>query len=241
MSDEAGPRCSVCGGLAPEATPVAGVGGVCLGCMLGGRFLGSTGAPRLQAAAEQALPQSPGALALAAAALERAEGLEGARRFEEARAVLLDELRRHLDGHRPLLAAHLAFRALRLPGPSADVYLWLGRAARLMDCTREAAQHLKTAGWLAHKFGDHALVETVVAELEPLAPEDDWLPRARAWLGPQGTEAQPAPTPAVAASPQARCGFCGRPASEAGALVEGPAAAICTACLARLSGRQRPS
>ncbi|HOX45068.1 MAG TPA: ClpX C4-type zinc finger protein [Myxococcota bacterium] len=243
MSDAGVPHCPICGGPAPAATPVAGVGALCQGCLLGGRFFGSTGAPSLQAAAEQVLAQSPAALEPAARALERAEELAAARRFEEARGALLSEAQRHL-AERPLLASHLAFRALRLPGPSAEVYVCLGRAAKRMDCAREAVQHLKTAGWLAQKFEDRALVEAVVAELEPLAPDDGWLPRARGWLAP----AQPPPAdPPPAADPPAgsaaglRCGFCGRPAGEAGALVEGPAAAICEDCLERLAGRRRPS
>jgi hypothetical protein len=252
VSDAGVPRCPICGGPAPEATLVAGVGGLCQGCLLGGRFFGSTGAPGLQAAAEQALTHSPGVRELIDRTLERAAELAEARRFEEARAVLLAEAQRHLGAQRPLLAALLCYRALRLPGPSAEVYACLGRAAKHMDCSREAVQHLKTAGWLAQKFEDRALVAEIVTELEALAPGDGWLPRARSWLAPApaaqtetssqpGTTSQPVEDPEPGSAAGLRCGFCGRPAGEAGTLVEGPAAAICEDCLERLAGRRRPS
>lgn len=234
MSEASTQHCPICGQGVEEVTAVAGVGGVCQACLLGGRFLGSTGAPRLQSAAEQALGQSPIAQALVSSALERAEELSRARQHDQARALLVTEADRHLAEGRPLLAAHLLYLALRLPGRSAEVYASLGQAARQMDCAREAAQHLKTAGWLAQKFEDRELVQRLIGELEHLAPEDGWLPRARAWLGEPRVES-------VEAAPEPTCGFCGRPASQVGELATGLEAAICQACLARLARGAKPS
>jgi hypothetical protein len=154
--------------------------------------------------------------------VEEPEILAQQMKFDDARKRFLTIATRFLDEGRPLLAAHVLYRTLRLPGQSSEVYENLGRAALAMDCEKEALQHLKTAGWLALKSSDRTVSTRVLAELEKLAPDDPWLEKNRAGLrGSNIVEGQ-------------RCRFCGRTAKEAGPLIEGSEAAVCSGCVKRL-------
>ncbi len=225
--DDAGrERCSVCGGASDELSPIPGAGRVCSACLLAGRFLGSTGAPRLAQAARQLPELSPTARERINPVLSEAARLADRKLNDDARNLLLDHAREQLAADRPLLSAFLLQTALRIPGDSAGVYAGLGDAAAAMDCAREAVQHYKTSGWLAMKMGDRAAVERTVATLEQVGPADPWLEKARDWLAGKHSPTEPL------------CGFCGRPASEVGPLISGPQAAICQGCLDRLAARR---
>jgi hypothetical protein len=143
--------------------------------------------------------------------------------FDGARQILVEEAARFLAEQRPLLAACLLSRTLRLPGPSARAYHQLGLAARQASCPREAAQFYKTGSWLALKAQDGELARAILADLEALSPADPWLAKARDML-----TADPLP------GQEQRCSFCGRTAQEAGPLIAGTAAAVCSGCVRRM-------
>lgn len=226
MSTEADQRCSVCGQVADPLSPVPGAGSLCDGCLLAGRFLGSTGALSLTQAAKRLPELSQRIRKLIDPAINEAARLADRKHNDTARGVLLDAAGEQLRADRPLLAAFLLQSALQIPGNSSPVYAGLGDAAAAMDCTRDATQHFKTAGWLAMQQGDRAGVERSVAGLRAVSPNDSWIRKAEDWLGGKETKVEP------------RCGFCGKPESEVGALIAGPQAAICSACLKRLAANQ---
>lgn len=221
-------RCAVCGAAAEDLNAVPGAGPVCETCLLGGRFLDSTGAPRMVQAARQLLDIIPGVRPRIEPLLNEAIRLVDKRLPDSARKLLVDKAQDLLQAGQPLLAAFLLQAGLGLHGNSTAVYAGLGDAARAMDCAREACQHYKTAGWLAMQTGDRGVVERTLAGLEQIAPEDPWLAKARDWLGGILRDTEPL------------CGFCGQPASAVGPLIQGPQAAICRTCLQRLADESKP-
>jgi hypothetical protein len=191
---------------------------------MAGRFLGSSSTLRMSAAAERLFEMSATVRGMLGGSVREAESLAHMQQFDAARARFLDLARDFTDSGRPLLAAHILHRALRLPGQSAKVYEALGRAAREMDCLKVAAQHYKTAGWLAVKSGDRPLSMRVLDSLASLAPDDPWLLKTRTEL-----ESDDAPD-----SDKASCSFCGRPSTETGPLISGSDAAICSECVKKM-------
>jgi len=216
-------RCSVCGQAADALSLAPGTGPLCDDCLLAGRFLGSTGALHLAQAANRLPELSHRAHKLIDPILNEAARLADRKHHDSARGVLLDSAGEQLRSGRPLLAAFFLQAALQIPGNSSAVYAGLGDAAAAMDCTSEAAQHFKTAGWLAMQMGDRGLVERTLAGLRTVSPDDSWIHRAEGWLGGEELKVEP------------RCGFCGQAESAVGKLIEGPQAAICSACLKRLA------
>mgnify|MGYP006278858085 CR=1 FL=1 len=218
--------CAVCGRAAETLERLPGTGPVCSNCLLAGRFLGSTGAPRLAKAARDLPDFYPRIQQLVGADLDEASRLTERRLHEEARGLLLRRAEDRMAEGQPLLAAYLLQQALSIPGNSALVYAALADAAVAMDCHRESARHYKTAGWLGMQVGDRGQVERALAGLQRVADQDTWIEKARDWLAGAQREQE------------ALCGFCGRPASEVGDLIEGPQARICQNCLDRLSKLQ---
>lgn len=214
--------CCLCGAEGQEEISIRGVGRICPVCLMAGRFLGSPGGIRLTDVAQQVIDLSTTAEALLRDVLGNAEQLANDQEFDAARDHFLNISRGFMDQNRPLLAANVLFRALRLPGQSAEVYETLGMAAKMMDCTRDAVQHLKTASWLAIQSGNRPFMDRALEKLEELAPQDDWVQKAR-----QRVEEQQE-------HEETRCGFCGRTAAEAGPLIKGSEAAICSGCVKKL-------
>jgi hypothetical protein len=214
--------CCLCGAEGREDIAIRGVGRICPDCLMAGRFLGSPGGIRLSEVAQQVINLSSTAESLLKDALGNAEQLANEQQFDAARDHFLNISRRFMDQNRPLLAANVLYRALRLPGQSAEVYATLGEAARMMDCTRDAVQHLKTASWLAIQSGNRPLMDRILEKLEEMAPRDDWAQKARQRVEQQEERAE------------MRCGFCGRTAAEAGPLITGSEAAICSGCVKKL-------
>lgn len=223
MSEAGQERCSVCGQQAEAPDPMPGTGPLCDSCLLAGRFLGSTGSLRLAQAARRLPELSHRARKLVDPTLNEAARLADRKHHEAARGLLLDGAGEHLRAGRPLLAAFFLQAALQIPGDSSAVYAGLGDAALAMDCENEAAQHYKTAGWLAMQMGDRGLVERTAAGLRAVCPQDPWVDKAGDWLAGKMPKAEP------------RCGFCGQAESAVGKLIEGPQAAICGDCLKRLA------
>ena len=226
MNTDSPEICAICG-QTQTVHPLPGTGQVCDDCAMAGRFLGSTGALRLSEAARRLPELSPAARQLANPIMNEAARLSDKQMNSSARKLLKQRADENLRLGRPLLAAHLLMAALPLPGDSSGVYIGLGDTAAAMDCPHEASQHYKTAGWLGMQLGDRAVVERSLDGLERVTPEDNWLDKGREWLGGQDQKDEPL------------CGFCGKPASEAGTLIQGPQAAICPACLQRLSSAQQ--
>lgn len=189
---------------------------------MAGRFLDCPGGIRLSEIAQQVIDMSTTAEALLREALGNAEQLANDQQFDAARDHFLNISRKFMDQNLPLLAANVLYRALRLPGQSAEVYEALGSAADMMGCSRDAVQHLKTASWLAIQSGNRPLMDRVLARLEELAPQDGWAQKARQRVEQQGEREE------------MRCGFCGRTAAEAGPLITGSEAAICSGCVKKL-------
>jgi len=214
--------CCLCGAESREDIAIRGVGRICPDCLMAGRFLGTPGGVRLSEVAQQVIDLSTTAASLLRDALGNAEQLANDQQFDAARDHFLNIARKFMDQNRPLLAANVLYRALRLPGQSAEVYTALGTAAEMMGCTREAVQHLKTASWLAIQSGNRPLMDRILERLEQLVPQDGWAQKAR-----QRAEEQEN-------REELRCGFCGRTAAEAGPLITGSEAAICSGCVKKL-------
>lgn len=221
MTVDEHPHCAICGKMASEVIQIASVGSICPQCLMGGRFLGGSSL-RLAVAATRLSEMSRTVRDILSSSVEEAENLARQNDFDRARHCFLQLADQYLDAGHPLLAAHVLTRALRLPGQSASVYEALGRAARAMDCRREALQHFKTAGWLALKSRNPGVAEKVAAALLELAPNDAWHKKNREQLARLGEVED------------SRCQFCGRTASEAGPLIEGSEAAVCAACVKRM-------
>lgn len=221
MTDSPQARCAICGAVASESIPIASVGTICPQCLMGGRFLGGSSL-RLANAAARLSEMSQTVRDILSSSVEEAERFAQDNEFDRARQSFLVLAEQYLEANRALLAAHVLTRALRLPGQSAAVYEALGRAARDMDCRREAIQHFKTAGWLALKSANSRVAGKVCAALSGLAPDDGWLRKNREQLASLDQTEEP------------RCRFCGRTASEAGPLIEGSDAAVCAACVKRM-------
>ncbi len=220
-------RCSVCGRQAQLVSIVPGVGDVCEECLLAGRFLGSTGAPRFLEAARDLPKLSPEiVLSYAPDLLADAQRLMEAGDLNGARQLLIEKATFVLSEGKPLLAAFFLKGALGIQGYSANVYATLGDAARAADCQDDAARHYKTAGWLAMKLGDRLVLERVLAGIKEVRPDDAWIKKASDWLKGEHEEGEPS------------CGFCGKSQSEVGPLIKGPQAAICSQCLKSLSQTQ---
>jgi hypothetical protein len=212
----------VCGADSQEEIAIRGVGRICPDCLMAGRFLGTPGGVRLSEVAQQVIDLSATAAGLLRDVLGNAEQLANDQQFDAARDHFLNISHKFMDQNRPLLAANVLYRALRLPGQSAEVYAALGTAAQMMDCTREAVQHLKTASWLAIQSGNRPLMDRILEQLEQLDPQDGWAQKAR-----QRVEEQEE-------REEMLCGFCGRTAAEAGPLITGSEAAICSGCVKKL-------
>jgi hypothetical protein len=222
VSQAATEVCCLCGADSREEIAIRGVGRICPDCLMAGRFLGKPGGIRLSEVAQRVIDLSTTAESLLRDALGNAEQLANDQQYDAARDHFLNISRKFMDQNRPLLAANVLYRALRLPGQSAEVYAVLGAAAQMMDCTREAVQHLKTASWLAIQSGDRPLMDRILEQLEQLVPQDDWAQKARQRVEEQGEREE------------MRCGFCGRTAAEAGPLITGSEAAICSGCVKKL-------
>jgi hypothetical protein len=217
-------RCSICGAECGEEIPIPGIGEICADCLMAGRFLGSSSTLRMSVAAECLFKMSATVRDLLGSAVREAESLAQMQQFDAARSRFLDLAQNYMDAGRPLLAAHVLHRTLRLPGQSAKVYEALGRAAREMDCLKVAAQHYKTAGWLAVKSGDRPLSIRVLDALASLAPDDPWLLKTRDEL--ESDDASD--------TEETTCSFCGRPSTETGPLIAGSDAAICSECVKKM-------
>jgi hypothetical protein len=222
VSDSATNVCCLCGKKGEEEIAIRGVGRICPVCLMAGRFLGSPGGIRLSEVAQQVIDLSTTAAELLRDVLGNAEQLANEQEYDAARDHFLGISRSFMDQNRPLLAANVLYRALRLPGQSAEVYEALGMAANMMGCTRDAVQHLKTASWLCIQSGNRPLLDRVLTKLEELDPRDDWARKAR-----QRVDAREE-------REEMRCGFCGRTAVEAGPLIAGSDAAICSGCVKKL-------
>ncbi len=222
MNQPATELCCLCGAQSREDVVIRGVGRICPDCLMAGRFLGSPGGVRLSEVAQQVINLSSTAESLLRNALGNAEQLANDQQFDAARDHFLSISRKFMDQNRPLLAANVLYRALRLPGQSAEVYETLGEAARMMGCVRDAVQHLKTASWLAIQSGNRPLMDRVLEKLEEIVPRDGWAQRARRRAEQQEDREE------------MRCGFCGRTAAEAGPLITGSEAAICSSCVKKL-------
>jgi hypothetical protein len=212
----------VCGEERDEDIPIAGVGSICPDCLMAGRFLGASGAQRLAMVIDRLSDMSAAVRELLAKTVEEAEILAQRLEYDASRQCFIELAGRFMDDGRPLLAAHVLSRALRLPGQSDQVYEQLGRAALAMDCTREAIQHFKTAGWVAMKSSNLVVLERTLDRLAELAPDDAWLARTREELENRKS------------APEPRCRFCERTAQEAGPLVVGSEAAVCAGCVKKL-------
>ncbi len=220
-------RCTVCGRLAKVFSTVPGAGEVCEECLLAGRFLGSTGAPRFLEAAKSLSRLSPQTVSsYANPLLSEVQRLIESGHLDRARQVLMDNATKRIDEGMPLLAAFFLNGALAIQGYSGAVYACLGDAAVAAGSVDDAKQHYKTAGWLAMQLGDRVVVERAIAGLKKVKPDDTWIGKAKAWLGGEHHEGE------------ALCGFCGKAESEVGPLIQGPNATICSQCLSRLSKLQ---
>jgi hypothetical protein len=214
--------CCLCGAESREDIAIRGVGRICPDCLMAGRFLGTPAGMRLSEVAQRVIDLSATAENLLRDVLGNAEQMANDQQYDAARDHFLNISHKFMDQNRPLLAANVLYRALRLPGQSAEVYAALGTAAQMMNCTREAIQHLKTASWLAIQSGNRPLMDRILEQLQPLAPQDGWAQKARQRVEQQeGRE-------------EMRCGFCGRTAAEAGPLITGSEAAICSGCVKKL-------
>lgn len=222
MSQPATYVCCLCGADCQEEIAIRGVGRICPACLMGGRFLGTPGGVRLSEVAQQVIDLSAAAEKQLRDVLGNAEQLANDQQFDAARDHFLNIARKFMDQNRPLLAANVLYRALRLPGQSSEVYAALGTAAQMMGCTRDAVQHLKTASWLAIQSGNRPLMDRILEQLEELAPQDGWAQKARERVEQQEEREE------------MRCGFCGRTAAEAGPLISGSEAAICSGCVKKL-------
>jgi len=222
VSQSATDVCCLCGAECREEIAIRGVGRICPDCLMAGRFLGTPAGMRLSDVAQQVIDLSATAEKLLRDVLGNAEQLANDQEYDAARDHFLNISRRFMDQNRPLLAANVLYRALRLPGQSADVYAALGTAAQMMDCNRDAVQHLKTASWLAIHSCNRPLLDRVLEQLEQLVPQDGWAQKARERVEQQEEREE------------VRCGFCGRTATEAGPLITGSEAAICSGCVKKL-------
>ncbi len=222
MTEPVATHCSVCGRPTEEPVSLPPVGSLCAECLLQGRFFGTGAGLRLSAAAEKIVELSPTARTLLAAVVGPAEEQARRRSFDAARGLFIEQARLFRNQGRPLLAAALMQRALRLPGPSVDVYQELALAALSMNCHREAIQYLKTASWLALKVGQDDLLDKILEQLEELCPGDRWMERARGRASSRDV------------APELRCRYCGRTAAAAGELVRQGDSAACSECLERL-------
>jgi hypothetical protein len=224
MDDPGDTRCSVCGGTLDEEVILPGVGRICPTCLMAGSFLGATGGLRLDYVADKMFGLSQAVRSALTGVIDEGEHLARQSRFDDARKVFLGLARNLNSERRPLLGFLVLRRALRLPGQSVEVYEQLGLTARALDCKIEAIQYLKTASWLAAKSSRSKMLARVIAALRELAPADDWIEKAEQML----TELGKKPPSAE------RCAFCGREAAEAGPLISGESASVCSACIKRL-------
>ncbi len=217
-------RCSVCGGAAAEEVVLPGVGRICPTCLMSGSFLGASGGLRLDYVADKLFGMSKAVRYALAGLIDNAEHLAREDQFDAARESFLGVAGNLLGERRPMLAFLVLRRALRLPGQSAEVYEQLGLTARAMDCKQEAVQNLKTASWLAAQSSRPDLLTRVLSSLRELAPADAWIEKAERMLAELGENS----------GAGEKCAFCGRAAAEAGPLISGESASVCSACIRRL-------
>lgn len=216
--------CNVCGCTADEEVVLPGVGRICSNCLMAGSFLGASGGLRLNYVADKMFALSRAVRSALSGKIDDAERLAREYKFDAARESFLG-LASDLSGQqRPMLAFLVLRRALRLPGQPVAVYEQLGLAARAMDCKREAIQYLKTASWLAAKSWRTETLTRLIATLRELTPADAWIEKAERMLAEIGDNPDS----------EECCALCGRQAAEAGPLISGESAAICSACMSRL-------
>ncbi|NMB73821.1 MAG: hypothetical protein GYA21_01675 [Myxococcales bacterium] len=228
MTPAPGGVCAFCGGALDEAIRLDARGACCSACLLSGRVL-SGSALRLADVAERLLDVCSTARHMVSSAVEIAEQALRREEYELGRETLRRRAEQALAESRPLLAACLLLRALRIPGQAARVYHDLAATATTLGLTREAGLHLKTGSWLAIKAGDVPLARVMLERLRALDPADEWIAKAEALLPVQAGEEKAEP----------RCSFCGRTAREAGPLVSGSEAAVCAGCVRKMMNLDR--
>ncbi|MBN2497094.1 MAG: hypothetical protein JXR96_21050 [Deltaproteobacteria bacterium] len=202
---------------------------VCVDCLLRGKVFATANPPRLGRLARILPTLHPKAASPVADAMTLFCELMDRKDYDRARCLLIEAAEREILAGRPMTAAYLLTSALVVPGQSAPVYIFLGEAARIMGCDREALQHYKTGAWLAMKVEDVELVHRTRDALVELRPADDYLDKLSGWLQDRrlehtGAVQDPAPT----------CSFCGR-AIEAGQVARGSNATICRDCVRKLA------
>lgn len=221
--------CAFCGGALDETIRLDARGACCSACLLSGRMLAGSSL-RLADVAEQLMDVCNAARDMASLAIETAEQALRREEYELGRETLRRRAEQALAESRPLLAACLLLRALRIPGQAARVYHDLAAAATKLGLAREAGLHLKTGSWLAIKAGDAPLARVMLERLRTLDPADDWIAKAEALLPARTGEEE---------KDEPRCSFCGRTAREAGPLVSGSEAAVCAGCVRKMMNLDR--
>ncbi len=219
--------CSVCGQVSPDSSSLPGVGQVCLGCLLAGRFLGTADAQCLRQVACQLPELNQAARQLIEQVTSEAKQLAKEKQIAQARDKFLQAARTLLTDGQPLAAATVLFRALGLPGQATEVYENLGQAALAMDRKSDAVQHFKTASWLALHSRNQAACRRILTTLAELTPGDSWIEKAQQDLK------------EIDDGEIEHCQICGRGAEEVGPLIRGTAAAICTSCVKEVMSLDR--
>jgi tetratricopeptide (TPR) repeat protein len=214
--------CRLCHNTPIESVEIEGLERLCLDCLLAGKFINRDNPTKLSTLAGKLLNTNQKIQGLVGEAVGKAEQLAQAKDYQAAREHLLLAARTYFDQQKPILATIIMYRALRLPGQSAEVYELLGLTAKQMGCRKEALQHLKTAGWLAKSAHDNSLTKRILSAVLEIDPEDEWAQKIAVELERGGNATDPC------------CSFCERPASEVGPLVEGAEASICSICVRQL-------